>query len=104
MMRTLDAWRSKMALRPQQRRQLWAVVLLALAAAFPLVDQNAANTDAMANAFVYVLLALGLNIVVGFAGLLDLGYAAFFAVGAYAYAIVASFQLKPEWSDVWLPF
>ena len=32
---------------------------------------------------IYVLLALGLNIVVGFAGLLDLGYAAFFAIGAY---------------------
>ena len=103
-MRTLDAWLSKIALHPQQRRQLWAVVLLTLAVAFPFVNQNAANTDAMANAFVYVLLALGLNIVVGFAGLLDLGYAAFFAVGAYAYAIMASFQLKPTWSDVWLPF
>src|SRR5215510_4282953 len=104
MMRTLDAWLSKIALRPQQRRQLWAIVLLALSIAFPFVNQNAANTDAMANAFVYVLLALGLNIVVGFAGLLDLGYAAFFAIGAYTYAIVASFQLKPEWSDLWLPF
>src|SRR5215471_18276939 len=104
MMRTLDAWLSKIALRPQQRRRLWSIVLLALAIAFPFVNQNAANTDAMANAFVYVLLALGLNIVVGFAGLLDLGYVAFFAIGAYAYAIVASFQLKPEWSDVWLPF
>ncbi len=41
-------------------------------------------------ALLYVLLALGLNIVVGFAGLLDLGYIAFFAVGAYAYALLAS--------------
>jgi branched-chain amino acid transport system permease protein len=38
----------------------------------------------------YVLLALGLNIVVGFAGLLDLGYIAFYAVGAYVYALLAS--------------
>jgi branched-chain amino acid transport system permease protein len=38
----------------------------------------------------YVMLALGLNIVVGYAGLLDLGYVAFFAVGAYAYALLAS--------------
>ena len=38
----------------------------------------------------FVLLALGLNIVVGMAGLLDLGYAAFFAIGAYTYAYVAS--------------
>ncbi|OFW27495.1 MAG: ABC transporter ATP-binding protein [Acidobacteria bacterium RIFCSPLOWO2_02_FULL_65_29] len=41
-------------------------------------------------AMLYVLLALGLNIVVGFAGLLDLGYIAFYAVGAYAYALLAS--------------
>ena len=43
-------------------------------------------------AMLYVLLALGLNIVVGFAGLLDLGYIAFYAVGAYTYALLASPQ------------
>jgi branched-chain amino acid transport system permease protein len=41
-------------------------------------------------AILYVLLALGLNIVVGFAGLLDLGYIAFYGVGAYVYALLAS--------------
>ena len=41
-------------------------------------------------AILYILLALGLNIVVGFAGLLDLGYIAFYAVGAYTYALLAS--------------
>lgn len=41
-------------------------------------------------ALIYVMLALGLNIVVGFAGLLDLGYIAFYAVGAYAWAMLAS--------------
>ena len=44
-------------------------------------------------ALLYVLLALGLNIVVGYAGLLDLGYVAFFAVGAYMYALLSSPQL-----------
>jgi branched-chain amino acid transport system permease protein len=44
-------------------------------------------------ALLYVLLALGLNIVVGYAGLLDMGYVAFFAVGAYMYALLASPQL-----------
>jgi branched-chain amino acid transport system permease protein len=44
-------------------------------------------------AILYILLALGLNIVVGFAGLLDLGYIAFYAVGAYVYALLASPQL-----------
>jgi len=41
-------------------------------------------------ALLYILLALGLNIVVGFAGLLDLGYIAFYAVGAYLFALLAS--------------
>ena len=41
-------------------------------------------------AMLYIMLALGLNIVVGFAGLLDLGYIAFFAVGAYCYALTGS--------------
>ena len=41
-------------------------------------------------AILFVLLSLGLNIVVGFAGLLDLGYIAFYAVGAYTYALLAS--------------
>jgi branched-chain amino acid transport system permease protein len=42
---------------------------------------------------IYILLALGLNIVVGYAGLLDLGYVAFYAIGAYSYALLASPQL-----------
>lgn len=41
-------------------------------------------------ALLYVMLALGLNIVVGYAGLLDLGYVAFYAVGAYMFALMAS--------------
>ncbi len=43
-------------------------------------------------ALIYAMLAVGLNLVVGFAGLLDLGYVAFFAVGAYAYGLLASPQ------------
>jgi ABC-type branched-subunit amino acid transport system permease subunit len=46
--------------------------------------------DGFAQAGVWVLLAVGLNVVVGLAGLLDLGYAAFFAIGAYTYAYGAS--------------
>ncbi len=49
-------------------------------------------------ALLFVMLALGLNIVVGFAGLLDLGYIAFFAVGAYCYALLASPQFGIHWS------
>ncbi|NJM43248.1 MAG: ABC transporter ATP-binding protein [Brachymonas sp.] len=68
----------------------------ALMAAFllilPLVLQGAGNfwVRIADMALLYVLLALGLNIVVGFAGLLDLGFVAFFAVGAYMYGLLAS--------------
>ncbi len=48
-------------------------------------------------ALLFVLLAIGLNIVVGYAGLLDLGYVAFFAVGAYAYALLASPHFGLHW-------
>src|SRR5262249_19207836 len=57
-----------------------------------------------ANALAFASLALGLNIVVGFAGLLDLGYAAFFAIGAYSYGVFSSAQLMPAWSGFWEPF
>ncbi len=46
------------------------------------------QTIIMTNVLIYVVVALGLNIVVGLAGLLDLGYVAFFAVGAYSYALL----------------
>ncbi len=49
-------------------------------------QQQSLWIDGFANAGVFILLALGLNVVVGLAGLLDLGYAAFFAIGSYVYA------------------
>jgi branched-chain amino acid transport system permease protein len=83
-----------------------AGVLLATAAAllFPILHHNDADIDSAANALSFAALALGLNIVVGFAGLLDLGYAAFFAIGAYAYGVASSWQLQPAWSGFWEPF
>ena len=81
-------------------------MLLVTAAAllFPLLNGNDADIDSAANALAFAALALGLNIVVGFAGLLDLGYAAFFAIGAYAYGVASSWQLQPAWSSFWEPF
>jgi len=96
----LPRWR---ALPLSRRRQILTPVLLGVGLALPFVTSNGGNVDAAANAFTYVLLALGLNIVVGFAGLLDLGYAAFFAIGAYGYGIAASGHLRPEWSSFWMP-
>jgi len=51
-------------------------------------------------ALLYVLLALGLNIVVGYAGLLDLGYVAFFAIGAYMYGLLASPHLTENFPAI----
>jgi branched-chain amino acid transport system permease protein len=69
-------------------------------------EQSNVLVNQAADAGVYILLALGLNVVVGFAGLLDLGYAAFFAIGAYTYAMLASSQLSqsPVHHAVHLPF
>ena len=67
--------------------------LLPVIATFPPFNGFGTQRDfvgGFADAGVFVLLALGLNVVVGFAGLLDLGYAAFFAIGAYTYAYGAS--------------
>jgi branched-chain amino acid transport system permease protein len=55
---------------------------------------------ALAFAALYVMLALGLNIVVGFAGLLDLGYIAFYAVGAYTYSLLASPHLTSNFESL----
>ncbi|MEJ5999752.1 branched-chain amino acid ABC transporter permease [Paucibacter soli] len=56
-------------------------------------------------ALLYVLLALGMNIVVGYAGLLDLGYAAFYALGAYVFALLCSPHLSEQFGAVhaWFP-
>jgi branched-chain amino acid transport system permease protein len=76
-------------------RAAWAAYLLlaALLLAAPFLADFALGRTwvrILAFALLYVMLALGLNIVVGYAGLLDLGYVAFFAVGAYFYALLAS--------------
>ena len=78
-------------------KQKLAIFLLAAVALFvlPFIVQMAGNAwvRIIDIALLYVLLALGLNIVVGYAGLLDLGYVAFYAVGAYMLGLLASPQL-----------
>ena len=83
---------------PRGRQKLvWAglalVALALLVLPFALAQVGTSWVRITNYAILYVLLALGLNIVVGFAGLLDLGYVAFYAVGAYTYALLASPQL-----------
>ncbi|HUG75063.1 MAG TPA: hypothetical protein VMM81_05250, partial [Acidimicrobiia bacterium] len=78
---------------PDERRSkavfIGALVALAVSAYLPSLFGTFFN-DILANAGLFVLLALGLNIVIGYAGLLDLGYVAFFAVGSYTTAVLTS--------------
>ena len=67
-------------------KRYWGVFLLFLTALPWMLDRY--STDVLVLTGIYVMLALGLNVVVGFAGLLDLGYVAFYAVGAYSYALL----------------
>lgn len=71
----------------QHFRVLALAAAASLALAFPMLFSTY-QTNIMTSALLYVVLGLGLNIVVGLAGLLDLGYVAFYAVGAYAYALL----------------
>ena len=81
---------------PHLRRQarINMLLLLAVMLAFPFFASQYGNSwvRIIDLALLYIMLALGLNIVVGFAGLLDLGYIAFFAVGAYLTGLFASPQ------------
>ena len=80
------------------------IALLILACLLPLVDQrwHLDMVDPMRGVMVFAILALGLNIVTGFTGLLHLGMAAFMAIGAYAFAIcscdIYPFQLNFWWA------
>jgi len=74
-------------------KKWWIAALIALAIVWPFLSGGSMLT-AVTMAMVYIMLALGLNIVVGYAGLLDLGHAAFYAIGAYTYALLnANFDL-----------
>jgi branched-chain amino acid transport system permease protein len=96
------------ATAPRQPRNLLIIALAGVALlAFPFLDQGLGlgTVYAVTDAMIYVLLALGLNIVIGYAGLLDLGYAAFFAIGAYTMGLLNSPLMGIElgfWNVIWL--
>lgn len=94
--------RERVETMPREKRVRWsvaaAVVILVVLYFMPRV-MGPFVSQVLDTAGIYLLMALGLNIVVGYAGLLDLGYVAFFAVGTYTAAILTSPQspaLSPE--------
>jgi ABC-type branched-subunit amino acid transport system permease subunit len=89
---TAPARRAFDNLRPGWR----LAIFLAAAAAYPLLVSPAGVRIGI-TVLLLAMLALGLNIVVGWAGMLDLGYVAFYGFGAYFYAIVASDQIGVRW-------
>ena len=80
----------------RRRNSLAAVITMLAVVLLPMVLGGLSN-ELLANVGLFVLMGLGLNIVVGSAGLLDLGYVAFFAIGAYTTAILTSAQ-SPYWT------
>jgi branched-chain amino acid transport system permease protein len=104
----LSAPTRKIRVDPEQNRLLsrenmWLLIGVALLAIYPLFDHlllGRTRVGALEGIMVYVILAMGLNIVVGYAGLLDLGYAAFFAIGAYTMGFLtspSSYFIKEGW-------
>jgi len=84
----------------------WGILGL-IALIYPFLDRliNLGWLGIVITSFIFVLLALGLNIVVGYAGLLDLGYAAFFAIGAYTAAFLSSDHFNIHvifWLVIWI--
>ena len=88
----LQEWRAAIERRlPPWWPRALAVLLIAFGLVLPQLfssTNNFVNTEILA--LTYVMFALGLNVVVGFAGLLDLGYVAFFALGSYAFGWLGS--------------
>lgn len=80
---------------------VWMAALLAACLAYPQFAGRY-GTDVAINVMLYICLGLGLNVVVGLAGMLDLGYIAFYGVGAYTYALLNTIYGMAFW--VCLPF
>ena len=82
---------------PAQWQRVALPAAVAAALAIPAVAPNAYVMGVITRICLYALLALGLNVVVGFAGLLDLGYVAFFGIGSYVYAFLSSPHFGLHW-------
>jgi branched-chain amino acid transport system permease protein len=91
---TAEGWRARPAVL---RAGVVLIALALLALPFALAAVGTTWVRITNFAILFVFLSLGLNIVVGFAGLLDLGYIAFYAVGAYVYALLASPHFGIHW-------
>ncbi len=87
---------------PNHFRKVWLFLILIAFFAFPFIDTNPYHIDVMVTTGIFMLLALGLNVIVGYTGILNLGFAALFAFGAYTYALVNIHWHIPFWIGLWI--
>ena len=81
---------------------IFGIAVIALLLVWLPMEMDSFERNIMFNVALYTLLGIGLNVVVGYAGLLDLGYVAFFAVGAYCYALITAPDAgASEWAQTW---
>lgn len=106
-----DRW-FKQHKEADRKRLRWVLIGAALVALYPFIDSwlGIGRLGTLIPMFVFVILAMGLNIVVGYAGLLDIGYVAFFVIGAYGNAFLTSPNSVfvqngwiPDWMQLFWP-
>ncbi len=88
--------------KPLASPGLRAFHILAFAFLIPFLDRNPYHIDVLVTAGIFMLLALGLNVIVGYAGILNLGFAALYAFGAYTYALVNLHWNVSFWGGLWI--
>jgi len=92
----------KLNLSDAVKTKLLPALLVLTAILLPFVNHNAYHIDVLVTAGIFIILALGLNVIVGFAGILHLGYAAPYAIGAYAYGLLNLHWHVPFWPGLLL--
>ncbi|HUC66592.1 MAG TPA: high-affinity branched-chain amino acid ABC transporter permease LivM [Stellaceae bacterium] len=95
------AWAVPLRLAPLRQTRIFGALLVVFAAALPFLPFSSRYlVDLGTTVLIYVMLGWGLNVVVGLAGLLDLGYVAFYAVGAYSFALFAQWFGLSFWEGL----
>jgi branched-chain amino acid transport system permease protein len=98
----LTQWSDWLNRHPVNKLVIPLIIILVLLAVPPVINNNY-WLRVINSALIYVMMAVGLNVILGYTGLLNLGYAAYFAIGAYTWAILGSTKFELHW-NFWLVF
>lgn len=94
----LTKWSDWLSRHPVKKPVVPLVIILALLAVPPCINNNY-WLRVIDSALIYVMMAVGLNVILGYTGLLNLGYAAYFAIGAYTWALLGSTKFDIHWNS-----